>query len=60
MVINYLISIKYGYRLGFPGGSVGKESACNAGDAGSVPGVRSPGGEHDNLLVWRIPWTEGP
>ena len=30
--------------LGFPGGSVGKESACNAGDLGLVPGLgRSPG-----------------
>ena len=30
--------------LVFPGGSDGKESACNAGDAGSVPGLgRSPG-----------------
>ena len=30
--------------LGFPGGSAGKESACNAGDLGSIPGlVRSPG-----------------
>ena len=29
---------------GFPGGSNGKESACNAGDLGSVPGLgRSPG-----------------
>ena len=29
---------------GFPGGSAGKESACNAGDLGSVPGLgRSPG-----------------
>ena len=29
---------------GFPGGSDGKESACNAGDAGSIPGLgRSPG-----------------
>ena len=28
----------------FPGGSVGKESACNAGDLGSVSGLgRSPG-----------------
>ena len=28
---------------GFPGGSAGKESACNAGDLGSVPGLgRSP------------------
>ena len=30
--------------LGFPGRSVGKESACNAGDPGSIPGSgRSPG-----------------
>ena len=31
-------------RLGFPGDSDGKESACNAGDLGSIPGSgRSPG-----------------
>ena len=31
-------------HLGFPGGSEGKESACNAGDPGSIPGSgRSPG-----------------
>ena len=30
--------------LGFPGGSDGKESTCNAGDPGSIPGSgRSPG-----------------
>ena len=30
--------------LGFPYGSAGKESACNAGDLGSIPGLgRSPG-----------------
>ena len=30
--------------MGFPGGSAGKESACNAGDRGSIPGLgRSPG-----------------
>ena len=30
--------------LGFPGGSGGKESACNAGDLGSITGLgRSPG-----------------
>ena len=29
---------------GFPCGSAGKESACNAGDRGSIPGLgRSPG-----------------
>ena len=25
--------------MGFPGSSVGKESACNAGDLGSIPGL---------------------
>ena len=30
--------------MGFPGGSEGKESACNAGDLGLIPGWgRSPG-----------------
>ena len=30
--------------MGFPGGSAGKESSCNAGDLGSIPGLgRSPG-----------------
>ena len=29
---------------GFPGGSAGKESACNVEDLGSIPGLgRSPG-----------------
>ena len=31
-------------RKGFPHSSVGKESACSAGDPGSIPGLgRSPG-----------------
>ena len=35
----------------FPGKSVGKESACNAGDVGLISGLgRSPGGGHGNLL----------
>ena len=41
---------------GFPGGSVGKEPACNAGDTedvGLTPGSgRSPGGGHDNPLQY--------
>ena len=37
--------------MSFPGGSDGKESACNAGDLGSVPGLgRSPGGGHGKPL----------
>ena len=35
--------------LGFPGGSDGKDPACNAGDLGLIPGLgRSPGGGHGN------------
>ena len=35
----------------FPGGTDGKESACNVGDLGSIPGLGgSPGGGHDNPL----------
>ena len=43
--------------MGFPGGSDGKESACNAGDPGSVS-VGKGMATHSRILVWRIPWTE--
>ena len=37
--------------LGFPGGSDGKVSACNARDLGSIPGLgRSPAEGNGNLL----------
>ena len=39
--------------VGFPGGSDGKGSACNAGDLGSVPGLgRFPGGGRGNPLQY--------
>ena len=39
--------------MGFPGGSDGKESTCNADDSGSIPGFgRSPGKENGNLLQY--------
>jgi len=47
--------------MGFPGGSAGKESACNVGDLGSIPGLgRCPEegkGSHFSIISWRIPWT---
>ena len=50
--------------MGFPGGSVDKELACNAGDPGLIPGLgRFPEKEmatHSSILVWEIPWTEEP
>ena len=47
----------FGYQqarlLGFPGSSVGKESAFNAGDWGSIPGSGIyPGGGHGNSLQY--------
>ena len=56
-------SLKYLLK-GFPGGSDGKESACNAGDPGSILGSgRSPGEgmtTHSSVVAWRIPRTEEP
>ena len=43
-------------RMGFPGGSDDKESACSAGDLGSIPGLgRSTGEEmaiQSSILAW--------
>ena len=48
-VNKYLLSIIWG----FPGGSDGKESACNAGDPASIPGLgRSPGEGQDSPLQY--------
>ena len=39
------------HHLGFPGGSDGKESACSAGDPGSIPGWGGcPGGGNGSPL----------
>ena len=39
-----LPAVRLWFSLGLPGSSVGKESACNAGDPSSIPGSgRSPG-----------------
>ena len=41
------------HHLGFPGGSDCKQSACNVGDLGSIPGSgRFPGGGNGNLLQY--------
>ena len=41
------------YWTGFPSGSAGKESACNAGNLGLIPELgRSPGGGRGNPLQY--------
>ena len=46
-----------------PGGSNGKESACNVRDLGSIPGWEDPLEEgmatHSSILAWRIPMDRG-
>ena len=37
--------------MGFPGSSSGKESTCNAGDPGSIPGSGSSPGEGISYLL---------
>ena len=43
-------------NLGFPGGSDGKESACNAGDLGSIPRFNPWKGK----IPWRRTWQSTP
>ena len=49
-------------KLDFPGGPEGKESTCNAGDLGLIPGSgRCPGEGNAYPLQYsslEIPWTE--
>ena len=49
---------------GFPGGSEGKASVCNAGDPGLIPGLEDPLEKEmaacSSTLAWKSPWTEEP
>ena len=46
---------------GFPGGSAGKESACNVRDWGLIPGLgRSPGDGEENGNPLQYSYLENP
>ena len=45
--------------MGFPGGSDGKESACNAGDLGWEDPLEEGMATHSGILAWRIPIDRG-
>ena len=53
-----------GLSFGLPRWQSGIESACNAGDEGSIPGSgRSPEdgmATHSSVLAWKILWAEEP
>ena len=46
--------------MDFPGGSVGTESACNAGALGGEDPLEKGTAPHSSILAWEIPWTEEP
>ena len=51
--LNQSLKVQNIENMGFPGGSNGKESACSAGDSGSIPGSgRSLGEENGNPLQY--------
>ena len=64
----FKVSIKVcSLTRGFPNGSAGEESSCNAGDTGdvgSIPGLEDPLEEematHSNILAWKISWIKEP
>ena len=43
--------------MGFPGGSAGKESACNVGDLGQEDPLEKGKATHSGIQAWRITWT---
>ena len=63
-ICKQIFKLKYRSNLGFPGGSVGRETACSVEDLGSIPGSRGPLEKGmatlSSIPAWRIPWTEEP
>ena len=45
--------------MGFPGGSVVKESTCNAGNLGWEDPLEEGMATHPSILTWRIPMDRG-
>ena len=55
--IIYYIKLNLSSIRGFPGASEGKESACNEGDLGSIPGSGRSSGEGDGYPL-QYSWLE--
>ena len=52
-MVTAVMKLKDACSLGFPGGSDGKVSVCNAGDLGSIPGLgRFPAEGNGKLLQY--------
>ena len=60
--LTFYFIFEYSLLTGFPCGSVGKESSCNAGDLGLISGLgRFPWkrgkANYSSILALKIPWT---
>ena len=59
-----ILSSPTAMTCGFPGGTSGKEPACQCRDAGSSPGsgrsLEEGMATYSSVLAWRIPLTEEP
>ena len=63
-VITTVTVLVRSYHVWLSCGSVGRESACSAGNLDLIPGSEDSLEEsmatHSSILVLRIPWTEEP
>jgi len=57
IAINCLSDAIVSLQVALPCGSAGKETACNAGDLGLIPGKIPWRRERLPLHAWRISWT---
>ena len=48
----------FGYKGGFPGGSVVKNLPANAGDMGQEDPLKKEMATYSSILAWEIPWAE--
>ena len=48
----YIHTHTHSYDGGFPGGSESKESTCNVGDLGLIPGLGRSSGEGNGNPLW--------
>ena len=59
-VCMFMYYIMYRWIVGVPGGSVGKDSACNVGSLSWKDPLEKGTATHSSILAWRIPGTEEP
>ncbi len=67
VLIPFTLKVTTDFKWGFPGGTSGKEPACQCNrheiwvqSLGWEDSLEERIATHSSILVWRIPWTEEP